>query len=369
MRYRVQLLGLVLIVMSFLSGFHGVIPVMAQSEEVVQVVYFYSPTCPHCNVVKAEVLPPLEARYGESLEIAHLDTSLPQGQALWQAAVERYEPSLIGVPMIVIGDKVLVGSLEIPQQLPIYIEQYLLAGGVGWPDLPGIETAVADLASPVNDTATLRTRFMRDPLGNSVSVVVLVALLISIVLVIRPRRWQQRLTTRLPNWAMLVVLTIGLAAAIYLSYVDTTGAEAFCGPVGDCNTVQQSEYAFIFGFLPLAVVGVIGYLSIMGVYVYNTWIRPDSDLLHAATFLMSFFGLGVSVFLTYLQPFVIGATCAWCLTSALCMMADTLMSAGKGWPAVERRLPFLALLVAPAGRSGARRARYARRRRSARRFR
>ena len=34
---------------------------------------------------------------------------------------------------------------------------------------------------------------------------------------------------------------------------------------------------------------------------------------------MSAFGLIFSIYLTFLEPFVIGATCAWCLTSAILM--------------------------------------------------
>ena len=36
---------------------------------------------------------------------------------------------------------------------------------------------------------------------------------------------------------------------------------------------------------------------------------------------MAAFGVLFSVYLTFLEPFVIGATCAWCLTSAILMTA------------------------------------------------
>jgi uncharacterized membrane protein len=36
---------------------------------------------------------------------------------------------------------------------------------------------------------------------------------------------------------------------------------------------------------------------------------------------MTAFGLAFSIYLTFLEPFVIGATCAWCLTSAIVMTA------------------------------------------------
>ena len=57
---------------------------------------------------------------------------------------------------------------------------------------------------------------------------------------------------------MLSVVGIGVAA--YLASIETTGSEAVCGPVGDCNAVQESEYAEFLG-IPIGVLGVIGYWS------------------------------------------------------------------------------------------------------------
>jgi uncharacterized membrane protein len=45
-------------------------------------------------------------------------------------------------------------------------------------------------------------------------------------------------------------------------------------------------------------------------------------------FLIALVGTLFSVYLTFLEPFVIGATCAWCLTSAVLMTALMLLSAG-----------------------------------------
>jgi uncharacterized membrane protein len=45
---------------------------------------------------------------------------------------------------------------------------------------------------------------------------------------------------------------------------------------------------------------------------------------------MSVLGVLFSVYLTFLEPFVIGATCAWCLSSAVLMTALMWLSAGDG---------------------------------------
>ncbi len=45
---------------------------------------------------------------------------------------------------------------------------------------------------------------------------------------------------------------------------------------------------------------------------------------------MSIFGTLLSVYLTFLEPFVIGATCAWCLTSAVVITLLMWLSARPG---------------------------------------
>ena len=311
----------------------------APGDNVVHGILFYSPTCPHCHEVMTNVLPLLREQYGEELVIVEVDTWTAEGGALWQAAVTRYNPSVVGVPTLVIGDKVLIGSREIPQKLPGYIDAYLAEGGVPWPNLPGIEAVAGDAAPvvPLTFWEQLQERYTRDFVGNVLSTVVLVGLLATIAAIARPRDWQLPVSRRFGVWGMLALITIGLLAAGYLSYIETTGSEAVCGPVGDCNAVQQSEYALLFGFLPMAVLGVIGYVGILVVYVYATFVAgAGKPLALALGFLMSAFGLVFSTYLTFLEPFVIGATCAWCLTSAVCMALIALLSAGPGWAALKR---------------------------------
>jgi thiol-disulfide isomerase/thioredoxin len=107
-------------------------------QPVVHAILFYSPNCPHCHQVMTEVLPPLMEKYGDQLEVGGADTSTPEGQALYQAAVEHLQIERLGVPTLVIGDVVLIGGLEIPERLPGLIEEGLAAGGVDWPAIPGL---------------------------------------------------------------------------------------------------------------------------------------------------------------------------------------------------------------------------------------
>lgn len=124
------------------------------------------------------------------------------------------------------------------------------------------------------------------------------------------------------NWAWIIPLlsVIGFGVAGYLAYVETTQTTAVCGPVGDCNTVQQSEYARLFGFLPIGVLGLIGYVAILISWLVARYANGKAGRMASISlFLLSLFGTFFSIYLTFLEPFVIGATCAWCLTSALLM--------------------------------------------------
>jgi uncharacterized membrane protein len=51
---------------------------------------------------------------------------------------------------------------------------------------------------------------------------------------------------------------------------------------------------------------------------------------------MTVAGTMFSIYLTFLEPFVIGATCAWCLTSAVLMTLLMLFSVKQGKYALDR---------------------------------
>lgn len=123
--------------------------------------------------------------------------------------------------------------------------------------------------------------------------------------------WRSRLE------GLLIVAGIGIAG--YLSYVKLFQLEAFCGGVGDCETVQTSPYAELFG-VPVAILGLGAYLALLvlwGVKERNWW---GLDWLAAqAFFLVTLVGVLYSAYLTYLELFVILAICPWCVASAVVM--------------------------------------------------
>lgn len=356
----------------------------ASADVVVKAVLFYSPNCGHCHMVITETLPPLVEKYGSQLFIVGVDVSQPGGQSLFLATLQHFNMQSGGVPFLVVGDTYLVGSVDIPSQFPVLIEHYLSQGGVGWPDIPGMAeamqaaedsvdastpdaqsaatptvqpantpdmlavatqqapspTPVVPVATPTN-TGVLLTgdlelspweRVGIDPVGNGLSIVILIGMLVSAIgggVIFR--RSSGAMPLKGWDWLIPALCIIGLGVAGYLSYVETAKVEAVCGPVGDCNTVQQSKYAVLFGILPIGVLGMLGYVMIL-----LSWgsarlaDRRTAAYASLAMLGMTSFGLAFSIYLTFLEPFVIGATCAWCLTSAVIMTALFWLSLAPG---------------------------------------
>jgi len=351
---------------------------------IVQAVFYFSPTCGHCEYVITNTLPGLFAEnggeyvvtYDESvlpdqpafylmsngkLQMLLVDTSTEDGSRMFEADTERLGMDQAGVPRVDYGDEdYLVGSGDIPDLFPGVVAGGLASDGLTWSPIPGIDEAIAPFIEDgsVPDPAEAEAsgaaededetdealavlplgggdegwtdRFGNDVTGNSVSVVVLVLLLLSAVAA--PILAARGSLPNFPGWIVIVLAALGIAVAAYLANVETTGNAAVCGPVGDCNAVQESEYAEVLG-VPIGVLGVIGYAAIGVLWLASRIAR--GTLADASLVLIgvgAWLGTLFSIYLTFLEPFVIGATCMWCITSALVMMALLWVSAS---PAAE----------------------------------
>jgi uncharacterized membrane protein len=325
-----------------------------------------------------EVGPAIFGLFGEQLKMLYVNTQTEFGNQLYRSAVEKLDipQERLGVPTLIIAETVLVGSREIPDLFPGLVEEGLRRGGVDWPDLPGLldgldqlqvmpqatESAEEPVETPAEaqptrteSTATatespaptapiptdsppssLLDNLRKDPFGNGLTVAVLLAMVFSVAGA--GLRWidpsHQRGDQRLTVWVPALALA-GLIISGYLTFVETTGSEAICGPVGDCNTVQQSKYAVLFGFLPVGVLGGIGYLGILFAWLAaRSGRNRTADVARVLLFGMTAFGTIFSIYLTFLEPFVIGATCLWCLSSAILITALfwlSLESAREAW--------------------------------------
>lgn len=118
-------------------------------EPVVRMVLFWSKTCPACHKVLEEVLPPIQEKYGDQLEVKCLDVSEPDNYEMFSALEEAYRVprELQGVPVIFVGQTFLAGGVDIGDHLDEEIQRYLAAGGVDYP-LPASESA-AESSAPI----------------------------------------------------------------------------------------------------------------------------------------------------------------------------------------------------------------------------
>jgi thiol-disulfide isomerase/thioredoxin len=99
-------------------------------------VLFYSPSCIHCREVMTETLPPLRDEYGAQLRIVEIDITTSKGRAAFKSAVEALSIPIDAVPMLIVGDTILLGRDEISERLPGLIEAGLAKGGIDWPAIP-----------------------------------------------------------------------------------------------------------------------------------------------------------------------------------------------------------------------------------------
>ncbi len=135
-----------------------------------------------------------------------------------------------------------------------------------------------------------------------------------------------------PTTVATVLTLAGIAIAAYLTYVHYEGLSPVC-TTGGCERVQASSYSEI-GPIPVALLGLIGYVLIL----VSLFVRGDVG--RALTFMLTLSGFAFSLYLTYLEVFVIDAICQWCLASAVVMAAlfvtatvRLLRLAGPGRPA------------------------------------
>ncbi|MBT7074801.1 MAG: vitamin K epoxide reductase [Calditrichaeota bacterium] len=351
-------------------------------EPVVRAVLFFSPSCSHCHEIIQEYFPALFEEFDKQLEIVRIDISEPIGEKLYFSAVQSFAISddRLGVPTLIIGNNVLVGSLEIPNQFKELVEQTLAEGGVDWPNIPGLDeilkpvsdqeastaiietpppsdlSADTDVAQSITPFVTIiptiisqdsvssilrpelaltneedfdwLTRFSRDRAGNTLGIFTLIAMLVSFPGAIVLYRKNDGMSFN-SNWSWLIPFfcLIGLGIASYLSYVEMTFVAAICGPIGDCNAVQQSEYARLFDIIPIGILGVIGYIAILFSWVFlhyaNTVLANSAAV---SLLVVTSIGTLFSIYLTFLELFVIGAICIWCITSAILMTVLMLLS-------------------------------------------
>jgi len=116
-----------------------------------------------------------------------------------------------------------------------------------------------------------------------------------------------------------VLGVIGLLDSAYLTYIKLANATASCAGIGDCDAVNSSQYAEIFG-IPIALLGAGAYLM-MFILLFlekrsDFW-RQQAPLL---LFVLTLIGVLYSAYLTFVEVAILHAICPYCVLSAIVLV-------------------------------------------------
>jgi uncharacterized membrane protein len=117
-----------------------------------------------------------------------------------------------------------------------------------------------------------------------------------------------------------IVSLVGLADATYLTVQALTGETLGCGGSPDCFKVLGSSYARVAG-IPVASFGVFAYFSVFTFATFAVFGHARVRIFLILTIAAMFLG---TLWLLYVQAFLLHAYCRYCLFSA----ATTFLLAG-----------------------------------------
>ncbi len=126
---------------------------------------------------------------------------------------------------------------------------------------------------------------------------------------------EQAPVRRFTLWHLsLILVAIGLFVSGYLSYVKLTDVPMACAQdsIFNCDVVQNSAYSRLFG-IPIAWLGLGVYILLGVLLVMQPRVAFLRDYGAMIIFGIAVFAWIYSMFLVYLQFFVLQALCMWCL--------------------------------------------------------
>ncbi len=121
--------------------------------------------------------------------------------------------------------------------------------------------------------------------------------------------------------ASVVLGVVGLVDALYLTWLKVSGNESLCLGFGQCDVVNASPYAEIYG-IPIALLGALAYAAILALLVGEARWRGSPRMLWAryGVFAITLAGTLYSAYLTYIEVAVLEAICPFCVISAVVML-------------------------------------------------
>ena len=122
-----------------------------------------------------------------------------------------------------------------------------------------------------------------------------------------------------------ILALAGIGVALYIAIAESGGGSPQCLAGGHgCETVAKSHYSHIAG-INVAVFGIVGYVLLVAAALL------PGDVARIGGLAVSLIGFGFSVYLTYLELFVIDAVCHWCVASAVLMTLLLAVNAARAF--------------------------------------
>jgi len=125
--------------------------------------------------------------------------------------------------------------------------------------------------------------------------------------------------------ASIVLAVLGLLDSIYLVWVKYTGAYALCGPIGNCESVNSSQYSEIYG-IPIALLGAGAYAVMIVLLLLENRGQVWAEFGPMIVFGMSLIGVLYSIYLTYIEVVILKAICPYCVISAIILVILLILS-------------------------------------------
>mgnify|MGYP000446968679 CR=1 FL=1 len=124
-------------------------------------------------------------------------------------------------------------------------------------------------------------------------------------------------------YTFLIVAMIGFIDSVYLATAYHSGTPLSCKFLSGCNEVARSKYSYIGG-VSLPVLGVLFYTIV----AINSllYLAKRSNIYAIILLLVTDLGLLASIYFVYLQVYVIGAICLYCIISATASLILFLLS-------------------------------------------
>ena len=113
---------------------------------------------------------------------------------------------------------------------------------------------------------------------------------------------------------ILGLALLGFADALFIFIEKSLGGPIPCFIGTGCDTVANSPYSKLFG-IPLAVYGMVFYL-VTGI-ITLLYLDTQRAFFARLIFLVTGIGFLMSLYFIYIQKFLIGAFCMYCVISAV----------------------------------------------------